>query len=410
MEFKKYILSEDFYENPKLWLTPEEQQSFLENISLAHIVILQGILGADGRLDNISPLAIPPLIYTIGKILGRWGSDNTLESSTYMGRYVKDAILNSDGIFSEDENTVLKIYGHKILDVILLSHVNSMISLLWGTQGFTGIDLDTLTIWTLVGSWAVRFTGVRMIRRALKADNISLWGVWLKRAWNIGLLAWVALWGVNWYTKNQSESYISRDIESAQESEDILKIIEVLQKQIDAIKTVQLTNGTEVKIFAYPWDEPFYVIDGKIFQLKTGGLNILEQWELSNKSGEDAWNIGKETLLGFFSERTWTVGNIDYTSQRYENGDIIFWSWEEEVRFSIEEIISESTLAKPEILWEDIMRQISQWERGLNILGFNIGDEWQQWYLLWKLDENTVMFLSEVWSIDDLFIPPTENS
>lgn len=397
IEFKNQLLL-DFSTQKKLGLDLDNQALFKKNLSYGYVLALYSILWGKADLELISPLALPPLLFVTWKILAWWDIENSLESWEFIWRYLYNVLDSEKSPLTEDEEKVLEIYGKKAFDSIFLSHFRAIWNALWVQEWFTWIDTSQLALWSFAW-WAVlNLGGKALTARALKRDKISLSWVAARRFGGYAMIASIIIWGTNWYAKSWSWNQRSERVQWALDSSDTRELVRLLQEERNAIKNIETKDGKKVTVFAYEWEAPRFVIDGRVYEVNTWPLNLIEQINSWINWTKVIGNFAKD----FISTDTWINKWVDMKLQRYEWGNIVFWQGEDTVKIPLNSVINRISDGTPDLIGEDFFQQLSGWEDRLNLFGIDLWSDGEKWFLL-NIDEGgTAIFLADIWSTKDL--------
>ena len=404
--FKNAILNESFIWHKKLILTEEQKLFFKEHITYAQVIAMYGILGWNPDLSNVNAIALPVLLYTISDVLWNGGTENSFASTRYVWNYIRQVLQDNSNeeLLSSDERDVIKIYGKKVVDVIYTSYVEQYLKVIGYTGWLSDMDLDNIALSSFVGWFWLKVFWNKLIRRWLSKRGVSIPGIAMKRFGYISMLFGAATWAVSWYTKPQTNT-MSNDVERALSANngngDLDELMKIIQRHEESRSTFTTTSGKEVIVLSYPGDVPFYIFDGKVYGLKVWNPNIREdiaKWE----SLDDYWEILKNNSLDLISESTGVDDGINYKVQTIQWDNIIFGEWENTQSFNLQEIFNLWTRVQ-ETIWQDIITSFTNWERSLNLLGFDFSNEWESGYIISNIGSDKVLFLAEMWTVNDIF-------
>ena len=398
--FKNDIKYWDFFDHPKLKLTPEQQNEIKEKVTTTEAIAIFWILSGNSDLNQINVLSLPVLLFSISGILANGETQNTFESKRYLWNYLFEVLgdKNSSDVFSEDEIEVLKIYWEKMASVIFSTYLWNHLAVLWYSWWLSGVDLDTLAIQSFVWWFGLKLVWGRLIARGIRNWKISIpWGILKKLGW-AGMIFGAITWGVSWYTKARSWNF-ERDVQQAEESWDFRKLIEVLKKHQDSIKKYRTPEWKEIISLTYPGDTPFFVIEWKIYWIRVWEQDIISRW----KNAVSSDDLGR-SLLDFFKslpgKATGIIEGVDYTKQDFADGSIIFGEWDKTHSLTVSEIFQTAWENGEEIIWQDIVRRFTEWEYEAP---WFLGNEWIKWFPIQRLGNNNILFLAEIWTVDDIY-------
>lgn len=294
--FKNYLQSPEFINNKKLKLSPEQKILFNNNLDYRWVVALYGVLWGQKNLD-INPVNLPVLVYTIAKVIGfkssLWDENANYEWGLYIGNYSKDVLLNGkESGLSDDEISVIEIYKDATIDLVLMKYINDWMSSIWGATGFTGTDLTTLSVVSLVGWFWLKGVWNKMIAAKMKSRGLSLSWIVAKKFWILGMLFWAVVGGIEIARWKFKIWWFARDIEEATSADEI---IAVLKKHKEATKKYPGPNGKEVIVVAYEDDTPYVAYDGKIWEfsfIDTSGdpTTLWWDWDKVKAFGLAQWH------------------------------------------------------------------------------------------------------------------------
>jgi len=407
---KDYLQSPEFLTSDKLWLSPEQRDLFTRNLDYAGVLSLYAILWGIPDINSVNTVSLPILLFAVSKIIWSWNNTESYQGTLYLWNYIREVFLSGDSRgLSDDEMDVMRIYGRRLLDAIVLSHLDGIYRTLWLATWVTGLDLTELWLATAGAGFISNRVWAGLIRRWINGWRLSLTWTLFRRAWLIGMVAWGLIWGAWLLLDDDANSLFTRDLESAAEhadsTGDISRFLEVLERHKESFQTFTDSNGESLVVSAYPWETPFVVYNRKVYTFNLWSANledsarenwasIWNDWDFSGIPGALAGLVG--------AQATGIVDWVDFRIRRYEDWNIIFWEWENpEDTYTIP--LSELLSLQEQDSWvvgNDFINRITDWEHMIPW----IGNEWQPWYVLNMVWPNHVLYLMEVWEIWDAVV------
>ena len=399
IKFKNELKTGNFFDHPKLKLSPEQREEAKEKIKTNEALAIFSILSGNSDLNTINVLSLPVLLFSISGILANGWTQSAYESRRYLGNYLLEVLTddNNSDILSEDEMGVLKIYGEKMASVIFATYLWNHLSVLGYSWGVTGADLGDVAIKSFVWGFGLKYVWGKFIKNGIKKWTISIpWWILKKLGW-AGMIFGAVTWAVNWYTNPEFWNF-DREAKEARESWDIEKVIEVLKKHQKYIKKYSTPEWKEIIALTYPGDTPFFVMEGKIYGMRVWELDLISKFNNATQS-KDFWDSLGDFWKSLLWNGTWIIDGVDYTKQSFIDDKIVFGEWDKTDKRPIDEILELTKAHNEQIIWQDIIRKLTSGEIDPPI----IGNKGIRWFPITNLGNNNILFLTEIWDINDIY-------
>ncbi len=372
--FKDYILSDEFIGNNKLMLSEEHRGLLESKLNYKWMIALYGVMWGN-KLEEISPVNTPIIVWLLNKIMstGNKPGDN-MTAANYLAGFWKEILIPWEtSVFTEDEKAVFDIYKEKILDMTILSYMKEI-------NGIIGLAVnkeDLLSTWVAVwATWLwLRYLWKKSTGASIKAWRYPfLWKIATKAGW-AGIIWWTLMGWLAIISENSDIGAFDRDLEAAYDAKDIEKVIEILEKGKDSIKSYEKWDQ-EAKIVAYEWWSPYVIYNEEIYSIE-----VLPT-ENSIKDA-NAFNYWKWILLNMiWVSKDGTIDWENITNIKSQENDIIFWkSWES---LSIDDLMMSN--------WEDrivdtrFVEKINAMVKSIDPdYKFLDGARWKSIYTIWSL-------------------------
>ena len=390
-----------FLSHPKLQLSPEQKKIIQENIGYTQVLALFSTLDGNSDLSSMNALSLPAVLYIISDILWNNGTENAFSSTQYLWNYLRKVLFweMDANILSQDEKDVLGIYGEKAIELVYASYMQQYLSILWFSGWLTDVDLNQLALSSFIGWFALNTWGSFLVKSGIKNGKISIPGTFLKKIGWIGMILGPATWAVSFYTQSWNTWKFERDLQSSVENGDMEKFISLLKTHKESIKRYTTPNGKEVVALTFPWEPPFYVIDWIVYWIQAGRLDWDERIKNISQHEQWIWQWIIEYWSSVVWDGTWKVDGVDYTTQRFENEHIIFWTWDKTHTIAISQLLWLFE-TQPGKVGQDILSKITN---GETVLPYGLWNEGIEWYPLAQLWNNDMLFLAKIWTIDQMF-------
>ena len=365
--FKKYIFWEDFLGNKKLFLWEWDKSLLKEKLNYRWILALYGIMWWS-RLEDMNIINLPSVSLLLSKIMSSWKSPNdSLTSSAYIARFSKNILLeniSTKNVFSDDEMRVLSIYKQKTLDILIINHLKDLSSKAWFISWNGWLKKTAAGIF--IGWAAINYVWNKWITNAMWKQRYPFLSKRLKSLWVIGMSLWIILWWISALSNNKNFEKFDEDLEEAYENWDANKVIDILEKQTEGIKSYEYKDE-KVVLVTYEWSDPYVLFMGKKYSIETisNRNSLTEAWPIQywknilnplvkRKNTEDwkdlspiivKWNklIFWETNLTLdfsksISDKWWSViteknivAKINWVTNRFDK-DMDLWLWEGKIK------------------------------------------------------------------------------
>lgn len=402
ISMKEYLLG-DFIDNPRLRLSDAQKALFRENLDYTSVLSLYSIMGWIPDIAAINTISLPVLLYAVSRVIGSGNGSESFQWTLYLGNYVREALLSwEENGLSEDEVAVLEIYGRRMLDIILLSHLDGVAQTMGLASGISWLPLTELWITAFAGGAVTNLIGRRMIAHGISNGRISMAGSIFRRIWLLGMVVG-AVTGGTWLIVEWTPSVaFSHDIEEAAANNDINRFLEVLERHRESIQEYTTPDGQRMVVSAYPGETPFVVFNNKVYILSVWNRDLLES---ARDSAGRLFSEGDgSSLLDLWTRILWlnptgTIDGVNFEIQRYEDGNIIFWEWEHQYTIPLNELLQIQDRS-PDLVGNDIAHVLSEGAYTLPL----VGSEWVPGYILNTIGDNHVLFLREIWNVWDASI------
>lgn len=313
--FKNEVFTEKFLNNKKLMLDDNTKNILSRKMDYKHIIALYGIMWWNSNLDELSPINMPIVLALLYNIIKSWNNfSDSMTASNYIKNYVKNSLLpdNWKDIFTEDEKTVMKIYGKKLLDIFIISYLEKFYSWTWLVTNKEWLRDAALISWA---SWVtLRYIWVKWTKKALKAWKLPFLSWYLRKAWWVWIISWLAFgWLSIIWDNEQSEHYSEKfdsDLEKAYNDVDAKRVIELIESHDKWVKEYDF-DWKKLFLVSYEWKEPYVIYDGKIYAISVFEDTQTVEWTLR-------WLVP-------FLERDNTYNWESIKEVRVEWDEIIFW-------------------------------------------------------------------------------------
>jgi hypothetical protein len=324
IDFKNYVLSDDFQNHPSLRLSGETLTAFNNNLNYTRIILLYDILKWR-TVEEVNSLNYPLLILAISSIIwwnAGYNIDNTGLAEAYKWEFMRNGIIDFFGRenITESERRAFEIYSSAFIYLGFQSWAERVYWLTQLWESITWISNENMFLWSSIAAFAWR----RLLQSAHPA-----WGwilVWRATAWRYLMRAWwagmIIYWGILWYeyfsgdeseterpipdlpTRNDTDyigHQIDRDLERAEDPGEQMQVLWRLREN-----THEYMIGHEpITVITYPGDVPHAVYQGRIWTFQTlDGDNLAGdiEWYLINTI---RW-IGMDEEL--HNDSVWTDG------------------------------------------------------------------------------------------------------
>ncbi len=299
INFKNYILSADFQNNPSLRLSGDTLASFNNNLNYTRIILLYDILKW-GRVENVNPLNFPILILAISSIIW-WNAGNNIDNAwlaeSYKWEFMRNGAVEFFGRnnLSQSERRAFEIYWSAFLTAGIRTYMEQVYKWTQFIEWLTWISDGMMFNWSawLALTW-------RMIARQWMLRT-SPWllriGWWLSRVWWWGMIIYGGILWYEYFSWDESENnqqtpdlpvrnngeyighQIDLDLEEAQTPSEQMNVLSRLQEN-----TYEYMIGNEpITVITYPWDIPHAVYQGKIW--------TFEALDWDNLAGDIEWHL-----------------------------------------------------------------------------------------------------------------------
>ncbi|PID86350.1 hypothetical protein CSB08_01145 [Candidatus Gracilibacteria bacterium] len=318
-KFKEYLEGKDFLQNRKVGLNEQQQTIFKSKLNYKWILALYSTMGGN-KLDNLSSINLPILVYLISKILS-FGNDasNYFVSSNYLKNYAEKIFINNkkEKIFSDDDMIVFEIYKQKIMDMLIFQHMSSFNSFLGFSTDKENMLETGLAIGT--GGFILKHFSEKGIKKALGKGTLPFFSKWCKKLGLLGMGAGIVLGGLSMVSKNSDLGKFDGEVKEAYNSGNIDELLNILKKHEDGIKTYKRKEGNEekeIKTVHYKDSSPYLKYNGKFYLITL--LNSTQD----AKYGFLNWL--KNTINPIASRNNRTINGIDVTKIHIEGDKIVF--------------------------------------------------------------------------------------
>ena len=318
--FKDYIVSEAFIGNDKLMLSSEQRVLLESKLNYKWMIALYGVMWGN-KLEEISPVNIPLIVWLLNKIMATGNNpSHDLMAANYLSGFWKELLIPwQTSVFTEDERAVFDIYKEKILDMTILSYMKEINGIIWLAINSDDLLSTWVTVWV---AWLwVRYLGKKSTQAAIGKKRYPFLGkIATKLGW-AWIIWWGLLWGLSIVSDNSDIGTFDRELEAAYNSRDIEKVIAILEKWKESIKTYEKWEK-EVKVVAYEWASPYVIYDKKVYSVE-----VLPTQNSIEDSG--AFKYGFWVALSMlWVSRDSTIEWEHITNIRSQGENIIFWnSW-----------------------------------------------------------------------------------
>jgi len=386
-----------FVDETKLGLSDEQKELFQQNLDYAGVLSIYAILWWVDNIENINPLSLPILIWTISKIIWSGNIQSSYQANIYIWNYTSEALSGSwDLWLSDEELEVLWIYGSRVIDMMVYSHIDGIARTMGIPAWALDLNLTELWLWMFWWGFVANRMWTRLISRWIDRNRISIWWGLLRKAWLIGMFAWAITGWAGFFLEENPMVAFASDLDEALNANDgqgdLARVQEILELHENSVREIALENWETMVISAYPWETPFVIIAWNIYVLNIWPKNFLDAFQDNIDDPSWAWFWSLVSRQIPFSQDTWVIDSINYNLQSYEaiSESIIFWEWDNTFTMSLDEIFTIQWWEE-QTIWADLLYTLTEWEKQFS--------EAATWYIVWEVGNNNLLYLHKVWSL-----------
>ena len=270
VDFKDWLISPEFLNSKKLWLSPEQVARFYDNLDYRWVIAIYSILGWVKSLEDFNPVVLWTLIYAISVVISQsWDGriSNQFEWSKYLWAYVLNVLKWDPSVdISNEEREIIAIYRDFLFNHYIVSQLAQIWSVLWIWAGLFGNSMyeeAAMAIW----GWLLVKTGWNiMIKKWIEKGTVSILWLALKRLWWLSIVWWVMMWGIQFALNNSNNFWqFWEDLQWNIKSWDYDAAIKTIEKFRNSIKTYTLKNWEELHYVWYPWQTPYVTYKWELY-------------------------------------------------------------------------------------------------------------------------------------------------
>lgn len=268
-EFKNYVIWE-FLNEKALALNEEEKAVIRKELKYRHIAILYSITWWE-KISFINEANLPLILWTIVEIMKTNNASNVNLASNYLNRYLKEFALTDTNFLTEDQKTVIEIFGKKIIFMFTNNYRNKLAE----TLGFAWINQEKALLLSAVtwvsAVWLHKWTKWMINKGIQRWAHSFLWHFLRKWVWPLWIAS-VALWWASFVLDENSEqeNNFQKELKDSYEKWDLRKYMELVKKFENSISLEQINidwKTEEVWLISLPWESPLIIRWDEVFTI-----------------------------------------------------------------------------------------------------------------------------------------------